>query len=327
MFHAQRKHTCISSSPSSRSINQSYLHAHTVRTISHRPPTSQHPPPDPLTPHPPPPFPQPHPSNTTTNKLIPPRHPPPRGPHPIHAPLLILPQPRLQRLPQHALPHEINDQPTDDAHERDGIHPVDVLVEDLDADHHAPEVPRQQGDVEKGRRREPEHDGRPGVEDEQAERVPRQVAPDLPVAPHRLRVARPVEDARHGPVDPHAPEPQLAHDLVQRPLADQELLGHVAHAVKGRAGEGEEVALELVAAGDAAEAGPLRNVVGAEEDADAADADEDADDLGGVVADVEEDGRDEDDHDDGPEVDELGWMGHESALIRQKLVISSCRTV
>ena len=46
-------------------------------------------------------------------------------------------------------------------------------------------------------------------------------------------------------------------------------------------------------------------MIGAEEDADAADADEDADDLGGVIADTEEDGRDEDDHDDGPEVDEL----------------------
>ena len=120
-----------------------------------------------------------------------------------------------------------------------------------------------------------------------------------------MLVAGSVEDAAHGAVDNGAPKAQLAHDFVQRSLAHQELLRHVAHAVERGAQQGEEVALELVAAGDAAEAGTLRDVVRAEEDADAADADEDADDLGGMVADVEENARDEDDHYDGPEIDEL----------------------
>ena len=43
-----------------------------------------------------------------------------------------------------------------------------------------------------------------------------------------------------------------------------------------------------------------------EQDTHATDADEDAEDLGGVVADVEEEEGDGDDEDDGPEVDELG---------------------
>ena len=247
----------------------------------------------------------PHRTTTSNNKLVPPLDPPPRRPQPIDAPLLVLAQPGLQRLAQHALPDEVDDEPADDADEGDGVHPVDVLVEDLDADDDAPEVARQQADVEEGGRGEAEHERRARVEDEQAERVARQVAADFAVAPHGLPVARPVEDAAHGAVDDGAPEPQLAHDLVERPLAHEELLGHVAHAVEGGAHQREEVALELVAARDAAEAGPLGDVVRAEEDADAADADEDADDLGRVVADAEENRGDEDDHDDGPEVDKL----------------------
>lgn len=183
---------------------------------------------------------------------------------------------------------------------------MNMFMKDLDAYNHAPEIPRQQTDVEEGRRGETEHDGRAGVEDEQAEGIARQVTAHFAVIPHRLGVALPVEDARHGAVDEHAPEAELADDFVERALADEEFLGYVAHTVEGRADEGEQVAFELVAAGDAAEAGALRDVVAAEEDADAADADEDADDLGRVVADVEEDGGDEDDHYDGPEVDELG---------------------
>ena len=167
---------------------------------------------------------------------------------------------------------------------------MDVLMEHLDPDNDAPEIAREERNVEEGGRREPEHDGGARVEDQEAERVARQVGPDLPAAPHRRVVAGPVEDAAHGAVYDGAPEAELAHDLVERPLADEELLGHVAHAVKGGADEGEKVALELVAAGDAAETGPLRDVVGAEENADTANADDDADDLGGVVADAEEDG-------------------------------------
>ncbi len=47
-------------------------------------------------------------------------------------------------------------------------------------------------------------------------------------------------------------------------------------------------------------------MIAGEQDAHAADADEDAEDLGGVVADVEKEEGDGDDKDDGPEVDELG---------------------
>ena len=183
---------------------------------------------------------------------------------------------------------------------------MNMFTEDFHPNNDPPEITRQQTDIEESRRSETEHDRRAGIEDEQTEGIPRQVPAHFAVVPDRLRVAGSIEDARHGAVDEHAPEAELAHDLVERALADEELLGHVAHAVEGGADEGEEVAFELVAARDAAEAGTLCDVVAAEEDADAADADEDADDLRWVVAHVEEDGGDEDDHYDGPEVDQLG---------------------
>lgn len=46
-------------------------------------------------------------------------------------------------------------------------------------------------------------------------------------------------------------------------------------------------------------------MITAEENANAADADEDTDDLSGMVTDVEKYRGDEDDHDDSPKVDEL----------------------
>ena len=241
----------------------------------------------------------------SNHKLIPPLDPPPRSPQSIHASLLILAQPRLQRLPQDAPAQEINDQPANDAHKRNRVHPVNVFVEDLDANDDTPEIARQQTDVEECRRSEPEHDRSAGIEDEEAERVSGQIAAHFAVVPDRFSVARSIEDARHGPVDEHAPKSQLAHDLVERSLADQEFLRYVTHAVKSSAHQCEEIAFELVASCDAAEAGTLSDVIAAEEDANTADTDEDTDDLSGMVTDMEEDRGDEDDHDDGPKVDKL----------------------
>lgn len=255
----------------------------------------------------------------SNHKLIPPLHPPPRGAQPVDTPLLILAEPRLQRLPQDALADKVDDQAADDAHKRDGVHPVYLFMEDLDPDDHAPEVAGQQTDVEERRRREAEHDRSARIEEEQAERIPGQVPSDFSVVPDGLSVARSVKDARHGPVDEHAPEPQLADDLVERSLADQELLRHITHAVESGAHQREQIAFELVASGDAAEAGTLGDMVAAEENADAADADEDADDLGGVVADMEEYRGDEDDHYDSPEVNELSGEDCSVGLLALRL--------
>ncbi len=112
----------------------------------------------------------------------------------------------------------------------------------LDPDHHAPEVAREQADVEKGGRGEPEHEGREGVEEGEAEGVADEVTADG-AGPGCSAEGGAVEDAGLGAVDEHAPETELADYLVQRPFTDQELLGHVTHAIERRAEQGEEVPL------------------------------------------------------------------------------------
>lgn len=107
-------------------------------------------------------------------------------------------------------------------------------------------------------------------------------------------------------VPDHGPKGELADDFVQGPLGDEEFLGDVAEAVAEGAEEGEQIALDLVACADGVlGAGGAGDVVARDEDADAADADQDADDLGDVVAHAQEAKRDDDDGDDGEEVDEL----------------------
>lgn len=239
-----------------------------------------------------------------SNQGIPFLRPPPRRANPIDTAFLILAQPRLARLAQDALAHEIYDQATDDADESDGIHPMDVQAEDAHADDDAPEVAREQADVEEGGRREPEHERRQRVEEREAQRVADQIPADATV-PDRDAERVAVEDARLRAVDQHAPEAELADDFVQGPLADEEFLGDVAHAIEGGADEGEEVTFELVAARDGAVICGAGDVVAGQQDAHAADADQDAGDLRGVVAHVQEEEGEHDDEDDGPEVNQL----------------------
>ena len=173
----------------------------------------------------------------------------------------------------------------------------------LDPNQHAPEVRRQQRDVEKGRRREPEQHRRQRVKGEEDERVADEIAGDGGV-PGGVAKGVAVEDGRLRAVDEHGPETELADDFVQRASADEDFFGDVGETVEGGGRDGEEVAFELVGCG-AANVVAL-DVVGRKQDAHATAAEQDAGVLGDVVADVQEDERDCDDDDNGPEVDELG---------------------
>lgn len=179
-----------------------------------------------------------------------------------------------------------------------------VQAEDADADDHAPEIARQQADVEEGGRRQSEQQRHQRVEQRQAQRVPCQIAADA-AGPGGGAERGAVEDAGLGAVDQRGPEAELADDFVQRPLGNEEFLGYVGHAVEAGASEGEEVAFELPPRADGTEVGGACEVVAGEKDAHAADADEDAEELGGLVAYAEEDGGKDDDDDNGPEIDKL----------------------
>lgn len=105
--------------------------------------------------------------------------------------------------------------------------------------------------------------------------------------------------------DHHPPKAHLPHDFIQRTLADQKFLGHVAHAVERGPEQSKQIAFELVSPRHGAIVGGAGDVVAAEQDAHAANADQDADDLGRVVANVQEEERNQNDEDNGPEVDQL----------------------
>lgn len=172
----------------------------------------------------------------------------------------------------------------------------------LHANRDAPERSCQEGDIEERRRRQAEQHRRKGVEQREDERVSREIPADLPI-PRCAAERRAVENARLRAVDEHTPESELADDFVEGPLADEPLLKDVGEAVEGGAEEGEEVAFDLVCG---AEVVGACDVVGAEDYAETADAEEDAEDLRVVVADLEEEEGDYYDDGDGPEVDELG---------------------
>ena len=78
---------------------------------------------------------------------------------------------------------------------------------------HKPEITSQQTNIEKRRARETEHDWREGIEYRQAEGISDDVARHGPV-PRRGPETRSVKDPRLRAVDDHAPEAELADDLV-----------------------------------------------------------------------------------------------------------------
>lgn len=224
-----------------------------------------------------------------------------RGSEPGDAVLLGGAEPGLPRVAEHGAGEEVGELADDDEDEGDGVEEVDGVAEDADADDGAPEVSREEGDVEEGGGREAQDVRDHRVEQEQREREADDVADHGAVEVGRLEAVA-VEDGGLHAVDEDAEEAEEGEDLVGRTPADEPFLEGVGEAVEGRAEEGEQVAFEEVRAGPAV--GAL-DVVAREQDARAPDADEDADDLEDLVAHAQEEEGDDDDDDDGPEVDEL----------------------
>ena len=226
------------------------------------------------------------------------------GEKPGNTAFLIATQPRLDGLPKQPIANEIHKLPDNDTHKGDRIHPMDMFMQDLDADTHTPKVHGEHGDAEGGGRREAEHERREAVEEGQAESVSGQVAADFTV-PVGAMEGRAVEDGGLHAVDEEAPKGHLANDLVDGPGADEEFLDRVARPVEGGADQGEDVALDLFAGGDAP-AVAAGDVVRGDEHAHAADGDQDPRDLREMVADVQEDEGEDHDDGDAPEIDQLG---------------------
>lgn len=95
-----------------------------------------------------------------------------------------------------------------------------------------------------------------------------------------------VENAGLCAVDEHAPESQLANDFVQGPFRDEPFFEDVGETVERSAQKRKQIALDCVGSAKVIGAG---DVVRAKDDAQTTDAEQDAEDLRVVVADLEED--------------------------------------
>lgn len=215
--------------------------------------------------------------------------------------LLVLPKPGLLRIAEHAAGQEVRNTPDHDQHEGNRVEVVNGVAEDADADDDAPEVGRQHGDVPEGGAAHAQHDGDQRVEEAHAQREAGDVANDVAV-PGRVFEGLAVEDGGLHAADEHAEEAQEGEEVVHGLLGDEPLLEGVAQAVEGCTEETEEVALDFVDARTAVHAG---DVVRSQENSHAAAGDQDTDDLEGSVADLQEEEGEDDDHDDGPEVEQL----------------------
>lgn len=179
---------------------------------------------------------------------------------------------------------------------------MDRIMEHLDSNRHAPKTPCQQTDIEKRGRGKTEQNRGERVEEREDEGVAGEVAADFG-RPGRGGEGGAVEDGGLHADDEHAPEGELTDNFVHGTFGDEEFFEDVGEAVAGGTEQGEEVTLELIGARECIRAG---QVIAAEQDAHAADAEQDAGVLRPVIPHFEEDERDGDNDDDGPEVDELG---------------------
>lgn len=177
------------------------------------------------------------------------------------------------------------------------------ILKHINPNNNPPKIRREQTNIEKCRGGQPEQDRRQRVEDEEAECVTRQISANVAI-PRRAGEGITVEDGSLHADDEHAVQTQLAQDFIHGPLADEVFLCDVGEAVATGAYQGEKVTLDLAAAGWAV-AATTSKVVRGEQHTHATNGDEDTQDLRPVVADAQEQKREDNHDDDSPEVDEL----------------------
>lgn len=86
-------------------------------------------------------------------------------------PMLIKSQPRLQRLRKHRLANKVYNLTDNNQDKRNRIHPMDMQMEHLDTNRHAPKRAREQRNVEERRGTQAEQHGCERVEEREDERV------------------------------------------------------------------------------------------------------------------------------------------------------------
>lgn len=176
---------------------------------------------------------------------------------------------------------------------------MDRVSKHTHANSHTPETSCQQRNVEECRRSHAEHNRRKRIEEYQRERKTHEVPSNLSI-PSCTGELVAVEDGGGNAVDNDSEEANHAYYLVQRTFGDEPFFEDVGETIESCAEGREKVAFDFcwaaIGAGD---------VVGGDEDAHAADADQDSEDLSPAVADFEDEEGDDYYDNNGPEIDEL----------------------
>lgn len=179
---------------------------------------------------------------------------------------------------------------------------MDVIAEDLHSNGDSPEIVCQQADVEEGRASKPKHQWRKGIEQGKDQRVACKISTNFTV-PRCCAERCPVENACLCSVDEHAPKSDLPNDFVQWTLRNEELLKHITYAIASSAEQCEEISLNLITPGNRPGIRSTGNVVTCEQDAEATKANQYPSYLSWMVANMQEEERNQDDHNNGPEID------------------------
>lgn len=219
-----------------------------------------------------------------------------------HAVLLVSTQPGLLGVAEDAAGEEVDDETDDDADKGNGVQVVDDIAKDVDANDDAPEVGRQQRDIEKGGTAHTQDEGSQGIEDEEAEGVAGEPAADG-VVPVSIAEGRAVEDGSLNAVDEHAKEAHKSQDVVHGALGHEPLLENVGNTIESGTEKAKEIALNHINTWAAVGAS---DVIRGEQDTHATAANEDTDDLEQLVAHTQQEEGDDDNADDGPKVEQLG---------------------
>lgn len=216
--------------------------------------------------------------------------------------LLVITQPRLLGITEHATGDKVDKLANDDKNKGDGVQEVNGVAKDPDSDNDTPEVGSQQRNVEERRTSHAQHDGDQNVEKVQAQGVTDDPADNLTV-PGSVIERLAVENGGLDSVDTHAKQTQERQDVVQVSSRHEPLLKHVGGTVEGGTEKGEQVTLDHVKTATTVGAA---DVVTANQDAHTTTADQDTNDLEDSVADLEKEEGNDHDTDDSPKVDELG---------------------
>lgn len=216
--------------------------------------------------------------------------------------LLVVSKPGLLGIAENATGDKVDELTNDDEHESNRVQEVNLVAKNAGADDDTPEVGSQKRDVEESRATHSQHDRNQRIEQVHAQRKTNNPADNVAV-PGGVIEGLSVKDGSLDSVDAHAKETQEGQDMVQMRLGHEPLLKDIGSTVERGAKQSKEITLDhiktLAAVG-------TRDVVAANQNTHATAADEDTHDLEDSVADLEQEERDDDDANNGPEVDELG---------------------